>query len=130
MPRYLDPKADIVFKKIFGEHPELLKSFLNAVLPLPENGLLEVPEIRRALYLAEEAAYTPDELESYDKYWDAVSTEKTLITGFYEKSQEEGREQAMKEIAIKLLNEGILPEDKISAMTGLPLATIQALRQN
>ncbi len=41
MSRYLDPKTDIVFKKIFGEHPALLKSFLNAVLPLPENGLIE-----------------------------------------------------------------------------------------
>jgi len=36
MPRYLDPKSDFVFKKIFGEHKELLKSFLNALLPLPE----------------------------------------------------------------------------------------------
>lgn len=34
MSRYLDPKADVVFKKIFAEHPHLLKSFLNAVLPL------------------------------------------------------------------------------------------------
>ena len=34
MSRYLDPKADVVFKKIFGDHPHLLKSFLNAVLPL------------------------------------------------------------------------------------------------
>lgn len=34
MPRYLDPKADVVFKKIFADHPHLLKSFLNAVLPL------------------------------------------------------------------------------------------------
>ncbi|MCC2625240.1 MAG: hypothetical protein K0R14_1113 [Burkholderiales bacterium] len=34
MARYLDPKADVVFKKIFGDHPHLLKSFLNAVLPL------------------------------------------------------------------------------------------------
>jgi len=32
--RYLDPKNDLTFKRIFGEHPELLKSFLNAVLPL------------------------------------------------------------------------------------------------
>src|SRR5271156_1765748 len=40
MSHYLDPKADVVFKKIFGEHPELLKSFLNSVLPLPENGLI------------------------------------------------------------------------------------------
>ena len=34
MSRYLDPKADVVFKKIFGDHPKLLISFLNAVLPL------------------------------------------------------------------------------------------------
>ncbi len=38
MSKYLDPKADIVFKKIFGEHPTLLISFLNAVLPLAPNG--------------------------------------------------------------------------------------------
>jgi len=34
MSRYLDPKADVVFKKIFGEHPKILISFLNALLPL------------------------------------------------------------------------------------------------
>jgi predicted transposase/invertase (TIGR01784 family) len=38
MSRYLDPKADVVFKKIFGDHPKLLISFLNALLPLPDNG--------------------------------------------------------------------------------------------
>ncbi|HVV67561.1 MAG TPA: Rpn family recombination-promoting nuclease/putative transposase [Gammaproteobacteria bacterium] len=40
MPRYLDPKTDIVFKKIFGQNPKILKSFLNAVLPLPAGGLI------------------------------------------------------------------------------------------
>lgn len=34
MGRYLDPKADITFKKVFGEHPDLLMSLLNALLPL------------------------------------------------------------------------------------------------
>ena len=33
MRRYLDPKADLTFKKVFGEHPELVTSFLNALLP-------------------------------------------------------------------------------------------------
>lgn len=43
MSRYLDPKADVVFKKIFGEHPHLLKSFLNAVLPLTsDNPIVEL----------------------------------------------------------------------------------------
>lgn len=40
MNRYLDPKTDIVFKKIFGEHKHLLQSFLNALLPLPIDGLI------------------------------------------------------------------------------------------
>lgn len=39
--RLLDPKSDIVFKKIFGQHPELIKSFLNGILPLPEGRLIE-----------------------------------------------------------------------------------------
>lgn len=44
MKRYLDPKSDLVFKKIFGNHPKLLKSFLNALLPLPTDGLIETIE--------------------------------------------------------------------------------------
>ena len=50
MSRYLDPKADVVFKKVFGEHPHLLKSFLNAVLPLAEDG-----QIVDLIYLPVEA---------------------------------------------------------------------------
>ena len=34
--RYLDPKNDLTFKKVFGQHPHLLQSFLNALLPLAE----------------------------------------------------------------------------------------------
>ena len=80
----------MVFKKIFGEHPHLLKSFLNAVLPLPNElqtsqekqlrllwlrfmreisrgteivseELIAIPEIKEALHLAEEAAYSEGE---------------------------------------------------------------------
>ncbi|MDR1121332.1 MAG: Rpn family recombination-promoting nuclease/putative transposase [Dysgonamonadaceae bacterium] len=41
MPCYLDPKNDLIFKRIFGEHPHLLKSFLNAVMPLPPKCQIE-----------------------------------------------------------------------------------------
>jgi len=41
-PRFLDPRSDLVFKKIFGQHPELIKSFLNNILPLPEGRLIEL----------------------------------------------------------------------------------------
>lgn len=39
--RYLDPKNDLTFKKIFGQHPNILMHFLNAVLPLPTNRRIE-----------------------------------------------------------------------------------------
>lgn len=53
MSRYLDPKSDIVFKRIFGEHPKLLISFLNAVLPLPEQ-----QQIKSLSYLSPEQVPT------------------------------------------------------------------------
>ena len=36
MAKYLDPKADLTFKKVFAEHKELMISFLNALLPLQQ----------------------------------------------------------------------------------------------
>lgn len=32
--RYLDPKNDLVFKGIFGQYPNITKSFLNSFLLL------------------------------------------------------------------------------------------------
>jgi len=43
-PRFLDPRSDLVFKKIFGQHPALIKSFLNSILPLPEGRFIETVE--------------------------------------------------------------------------------------
>lgn len=42
--RYLDPKADLTFKKVFGEHPDLVMSLLNALLPFdkPEEEIVSV----------------------------------------------------------------------------------------
>lgn len=34
--RYLDPRADLTFKRVFGEHPDLVISLLNALLPLDD----------------------------------------------------------------------------------------------
>ncbi len=42
--KYLDPKADLTFKKIFGNHPDLLKSLLNALLPLEKDQQIESVE--------------------------------------------------------------------------------------
>jgi predicted transposase/invertase (TIGR01784 family) len=280
MSRYLDPKTDIVFKKIFGQHPHLLKSFLNAVLPLPEDGLIDyleylpseqvpaipafkytvvdvrctdqqgrvfivemqiqwttgfmqrmlfnaskayvnqlekgekyellrpvyglglintefdsdpnhwyhhykmvnikkteahikelqlvfielpkfkakshseqklqvlwlrfiselndkmshipnewltVPEIKEAAELAEEAAYTPSELTAYDKYWDAISIEKTLVSGAHEEGFTKGREEEKEKIAFRLINKK-MPDAEIMELTDLPIEKIKELR--
>ena len=42
--RYLDPKADLTFKKVFGEHKDLLISLLNALLPLSGDEQVESVE--------------------------------------------------------------------------------------
>ena len=41
MGKYLNPKADLTFKKIFGEHPHLVISLLNAMLPLKDGERVE-----------------------------------------------------------------------------------------
>ena len=41
MGKYLDPRADLTFKKIFGEHKHLVISLLNAMLPLKEDERVE-----------------------------------------------------------------------------------------
>ena len=35
--KYLNPRADLTFKRVFGEHPDLVMSLLNALLPLAAN---------------------------------------------------------------------------------------------
>ena len=44
MALYLDPKNDLTFKRIFGEHPELLISFLNAIMPFEPGRQIETVE--------------------------------------------------------------------------------------
>lgn len=42
--KYLNPKADLTFKLVFGEHPDLVMSLLNALLPLAPDGQIESVE--------------------------------------------------------------------------------------
>lgn len=49
--RYLDPKADLTFKKVFGEHPDLVRSLLNALLPFdkPEEEIMDIEYLQPEL---------------------------------------------------------------------------------
>ena len=44
MAKYLNPKADLTFKKVFGEHKDLVTSFLNAMLPIDKDAPIEAIE--------------------------------------------------------------------------------------
>jgi len=41
MPHYLDPKNDLTFKRVFGEHKHLCMSLINSMLPL-EKPIIEI----------------------------------------------------------------------------------------
>lgn len=40
--------------------------------------LLENPEIKKAVTVIEESAFTPAQLQGYDDFWDAVRVERTI----------------------------------------------------
>lgn len=126
MKKYLDPKADLAFKEIFGEFEELLDN----------------PETSKALETVEEAAMTKSELLAYDDFWDKVGAERLLFIdsnkisrekGFakgravgLEEGRQEGREEARAEMVRLMLSKG-MSLDQIASLTDLSLEAVRAL---
>ena len=54
--------------------------------------LLEVREIREAVELLQESAYSKSELIAYDKYWDSISIERSLLSDSYVEGKKTGIE--------------------------------------
>ncbi len=71
------------------------------------NELNSVPEIAQALELSKESAFTKKELEAYDKYWDTIRTERTLIADAEEKGKMEGKMEGKIETVLKAFDNGI-----------------------
>ena len=106
------------------------------------DALKACPEIVQALEIIQESAFTPEELEWYDKYWDIISTERSylvdaklegkmegLLEGKIEGKKEglqEGRLEEKRETARKLKNKGF-PIQDISDITGLSIQEIELL---
>lgn len=88
--------------------------------------LLSVPEIRKAIELSEESAYTPAEIAAYDTYWDTVSTEKTLLADKFAKGKAEGAMETLHKMA-RVLSEDGMPIGKIAYLTGLAEPEIKKL---
>ena len=137
--KYLDPKADLTFKKIFGNHPDRLKNLLNTLQSLNENELIQLQQYLPTTEDLEVSGFTDAELRAYDKFWDSVSVERTLLDDRYQKGMEEGMEkgrtegieegmsQRSLEIARKMLAHG-MDETSIMDMTGLTAEEIMLLK--
>ena len=69
--------------------------------------LLDNREIRKALTIVEESAYSPEQLLGYEKFWDIISTEKTFISSALRKGLAEGMEKGLAEGIEKGLAEGL-----------------------
>ena len=95
--KYLDPKADLTFKKIFGNHPARLISLLNALQSLSEEELIQQQQYLPTVEELENSGFTDAELRAYDKFWDSVSVERTLLDDRYQKGMEKGMEKGMKQ---------------------------------
>ena len=89
--------------------------------------LLNDPEIGKAVEDLEVSGFTDAELRAYDKFWDSVSVERTLLDDRYQKGKEEGMNQRSLEIAKKMLAKG-MDEASIMDMTGLTAEDIKLLK--
>lgn len=69
--------------------------------------LLANPEIKKAVTALEESAFTPAQLLGYEKFWDIISTEKTLINSSIRKGKAEGLEEGLEKGKAEGLAEGL-----------------------
>lgn len=88
--------------------------------------LLDNPDIKKAVAQLEESAFTDAQLRGYEKFWDTVSVEKTLINSAERKGRAEGRAERIKQTARRMKAKGY-PLADISDVTGLTIAEINLL---
>ena len=99
--------------------------------------LLNDPEIGKAVEELEISGFTDAELRAYDKFWDSVSVERTLLDDRYQKGMEKGMEKGRaegelsksQEIARNLLALGVPVAQTIQA-TGLSAEEIERLKKD
>ena len=89
--------------------------------------LLNDPEIGKAVEELEISGFSDAELWAYDKFWDSVSVERTLIDDSYKKGIEKSMNQRSLEIARKMLAKG-MDEASVMDMTGLTAEEIKLLK--
>lgn len=132
MAKYLDPKADLTYKKVFGEHKDLA-AILSAVYGYPQ-WLLNDEYVIALLNQYADSQPIHRILYSIDKYLDQISRERTRENAAEKRGLEKGRAEGLAEgearerlkNARNLKQLGV-PVETIAQATGLSLAEIEAL---
>ena len=122
--KYLDPKADLTFKKIFDNHLDRLRNLLYVLQSPSEDELIHLQQYLPSVEELEISGFTDAELRAYDKFWDSVSVERTLLDDRYQKGREEGMNQRSLEIARNMLAKG-MDASTVLEITGLSMEEIQ-----
>jgi predicted transposase/invertase (TIGR01784 family) len=137
-------------KKLGALWLRFLKETDEKLIDIPEE-FTKSPELAKAMELAQESSYTKAELEAYDKYWDVISSNKTIATDNFNQGEQKGREEGRSEgeeigekrgraegkeegraeekllNAQKMLQKGI-DKQLIAEITGLSLAEIDLVK--
>ena len=124
-----------------------MKNLLNTLQSLNENELIQQQQYLPTTEELEISGFSDAELRAYDKFWDSVSVERTLMDDSYQKGKEEGMEKGIAEgmekgmkqgmekgmnlrsleIARKMLAKG-MDDASVMDMTGLTAEEIKLLK--
>lgn len=115
---YKEKKMHVLWLRYLTEIDEKTKE-------VPQE-FLDNPDIKKAVAQLEESAFTDAQLRGYEKFWDTVSVEKTLINSAERKGHAEGRAEGIKQTARRMKTKGY-PLADISDVTGLTIAEIDLL---
>lgn len=101
-----------------------MKNLLNTLQSLNEDELIQQQQYLPTTEELEISGFTDAELRAYDKFWDSVSVERTLLDDRYQNGREEGMNQRSLEIARNMLAKG-RDASTVLEITGLSMEEIQ-----
>ena len=88
--------------------------------------LIENAEVKQAIEIVEESAYTDEELAQYDKFWGAIRVEQAFVDEA-EIRYGKGVKDAKSDTARKLKAMNVMTIEQIAEATGLKVKEIESL---
>jgi predicted transposase/invertase (TIGR01784 family) len=119
--KFTDKKLNVLWLRFLSEIKDSQEE-----LPI---AFLEVPEIKEATELLKESSFTKAQLETYDKYWDSISTEKTRIVDAFDEGKIEGKTEGKIEGIIRTVKKAKLSDEEIADIFDVNLEFILEIKK-